>query len=251
MHFTFRLKASLFCIWLGLPLITAAQTVHPAQSTLKVPDTLEQRLKACTACHGAEGRAGSDGFYPRIAGKPAGYLYNQLLNFREGKRAYPAMRYMVAHMSDAYLQEIADYFASQHPPYAAPQATEANPVLLEQGRQLVMLGDKARNLPACVSCHGKSMTGLAPFMPGLVGLPRDYLIAQLGAWQTGSRKAHAPDCMQQVARKLKPEDIAAVSSWLAAQTVSGDSLAPVLKSTEYGQLPVKCGSLSQSFPQKP
>ncbi|MFZ6639830.1 c-type cytochrome [Undibacterium sp. TC4M20W] len=248
MHFTFRLKASLFCMWLGLPLIAAAQTAQPARSTLKVPDTLEQRLKACTSCHGAEGRAATDGFYPRIAGKPAGYLYNQLLNFREGKRAYPAMRYMVAHMSDAYLKEIADYFASQHPPYAAPQVADANAVLLEQGRQLVMLGDKTRNLPACVSCHGKSMTGMAPFMPGLVGLPRDYLIAQLGAWQTGSRKAHAPDCMQQVASKLKPEDIAAVSSWLAAQTVPGDSLAPILKSTEYGLLPMKCGSLTQSSP---
>ena len=29
---------------------------------------------ACTGCHGAEGRAASDGYYPRIAGKPAGYL---------------------------------------------------------------------------------------------------------------------------------------------------------------------------------
>ncbi|BBB67453.1 hypothetical protein UNDYM_3200 [Undibacterium sp. YM2] len=121
MHFTYHLKASLLCFLLGLPLIATAQAAQPAQSSLKVPDTLEQRLKACTACHGAEGRAGTDGFYPRIAGKPAGYLYNQLLNFREGKRAYPAMRYMVAHMSDAYLKEIAEYFASQHPPYAAPR----------------------------------------------------------------------------------------------------------------------------------
>lgn len=245
MHFTYHLKGSLLCFLLGLPLIATAQAAQPAQSSLKVPDTLEQRLKACTACHGAEGRAGTDGFYPRIAGKPAGYLYNQLLNFREGKRAYPAMRYMVAHMSDAYLKEIAEYFASQHPPYAAPQASDANAVLLERGRLLVAQGDKSRNLPACVSCHGKSMTGLAPFMPGLVGLPRDYLIAQLGAWQTGSRKAHKPDCMQQIAGKLNPQDIAAVSSWLAAQTVPGDSIAPVMTSTESAQLPLKCGSLSQ------
>ncbi|BBB67452.1 hypothetical protein UNDYM_3199 [Undibacterium sp. YM2] len=89
------------------------------------------------------------------------------------------------------------------------------------------------------------MTGLAPFMPGLVGLPRDYLIAQLGAWQTGSRKAYKPDCMQQIAGKLNPQDIAAVSSWLAAQTVPGDSIAPAMTLTESAQLPLKCGSLSQ------
>ncbi|MFZ6775495.1 c-type cytochrome [Undibacterium sp. Ji83W] len=242
MHFTSRLKSGLLYVVLGLPLIASAQSTQSAQ---RVPDTLEQRLKACTACHGAEGRAGTDGFYPRIAGKPAGYLYNQLLNFREGKRAYPAMRYMVAHMSDAYLKEIADYFSSLHPPYSAPQASEANATSLEQGRQLVVQGDKSRNLPACVSCHGKNMTGLAPFVPGLVGLPRDYLVAQLGAWQTGSRKAHAPDCMQQIASKLKPADLAAVSSWLAAQTVPSDSVAPILTVTEYRLLPMKCGSLSQ------
>jgi len=117
--------------------------------------------------------------------------------------------------------------------------------MLDRGRQLVSQGDKSRNLPACVSCHGKSMTGLAPFMPGLVGLPRDYLIAQLGAWQTGSRKAHKPDCMQEVASKLKPEDIAAVSSWLATQTVPGDGIPALMTPTEGTQLPLKCGSLMQ------
>ena len=47
-------------------------------------DTMAQRTLACTSCHGKEGRAGPDGYYPRIAGKPAGYLYAQLLHFREG-----------------------------------------------------------------------------------------------------------------------------------------------------------------------
>ena len=47
---------------------------------------MAERVRACTACHGKEGRATSDGYYPRIAGKPAGYLYNQLVNFRDGRR---------------------------------------------------------------------------------------------------------------------------------------------------------------------
>ncbi|MDB5974840.1 MAG: cytochrome c family protein, partial [Nevskia sp.] len=67
-----------------------------------VPDTLQQRLLACTGCHGNEGRAASDGFYPRIAGKPEGYLYNQLLNFREGRRHFQLMSYMVDYQSDDY-----------------------------------------------------------------------------------------------------------------------------------------------------
>ena len=58
-----------------------------------VPDTMAQRMQACTVCHGKEGRATNAGYFPRIAGKPAGYLYNQLLNFREGRRHNATMAY--------------------------------------------------------------------------------------------------------------------------------------------------------------
>ncbi|MFZ6657601.1 c-type cytochrome [Undibacterium sp. TJN19] len=218
--------------------------ISPAASLAQsIPDNLAQRLKACTTCHGAEGRAATDGFYPRIAGKPAGYLYNQLVNFRDGKRSYPAMRYMVGHMSDAYLKEIAEYFALQHPPYGAPQATEASAQDLEHGRTLVMQGDKSRNLPACVACHGEKMTGIAPFIPGLLGVPRDYLVAQLGAWQTGSRRAHAPDCMQQVAKKLTPQDIASLAAWLAIQNVPTGNNAIAGSVNGDLHLPLSCGSV--------
>jgi hypothetical protein len=47
-----------------------------------------------------------------------------------------------------------------------------------------------------------AMTGVAPHIPGLLGLPRDYLNAQLGAWKAGQRRAHAPDCMKAVVARL-------------------------------------------------
>ncbi len=80
-------------------------------------------------------------------------------------------------------------------------------------------GDPARSLPACTACHGKAMTGTAPFVPGLVGLPRDYLNAQLGAWRNGKRVAQEPDCMAAIAKKLAPEEIGRISAWLAGQPV--------------------------------
>ena len=36
------------------------------------PDSIAQRMQACTACHGKEGRSTPSGYFPRIAGKPAG-----------------------------------------------------------------------------------------------------------------------------------------------------------------------------------
>lgn len=77
---------------------------------LEIPDTLEQRVKPCIICHGDEDRAGRDAYYPRIAGKPAGYLFNQLRNFRDGKRYYQAMAILLENLSDDYLLEIARYF---------------------------------------------------------------------------------------------------------------------------------------------
>ena len=190
-------------------------------------DTIAQRTQACTACHGAQGRAAPDGYYPRLAGKPAAYLYNQLLHFREGRRHYGLMTQMVEPLTDAYLLEISQYFADLKVPYPPPQPTTASAALLEQGRQLVMNGDPARQVTACVQCHGAAMTGVLPQVPGLLGLPRDYLNAQLGAWKNGKRQAHAPDCMALVVQRLSLADINAASTWLAAQAVPANS-APAL-----------------------
>nr|WP_229459098.1 c-type cytochrome [Massilia cavernae] len=210
----------------------------PARSPA-VPDTIAQRALACAACHGKEGRATSEGFFPRIAGKPEAYLYNQLLNFRDGKRQYPAMTHMVAHLSDAYLREMAAYFSAQHPPYPAPQPAGAAPAELARGKALALAGDQARKIPACVACHGQKLAGVLPAIPGLLGLPRDYLNAQFGAWKTGARKAAAPDCMAQVSRRLTPDDIASVSAWLASLPVPAD-MAPAPASPV--KLPLACGS---------
>jgi cytochrome c553 len=158
-------------------------------------DTMAQRTLACTACHGKQGRAGPDGYYPRIAGKPAGYLYNQLLNFRDGQRHYGLMARLLDPLSDAYLLEIAQYFSALEIPYAPPGRAAADAGTLQRGRTIAMQGDASKDLPACAKCHGQALTGVAPDTPGLLGLPRDYLNSQLGAWRTGQRRAHAPDCM--------------------------------------------------------
>lgn len=224
------------CFILACGLIFAGRSAI-AQSAL--PDTIAQRALACAACHGKEGRATNEGFFPRIAGKPAGYLYNQLVNFREGHRQYPMMTYMVDQMSDAYLKELADYFASQHLPYPPPQPANASREQLARGQQLVLKGDASRNVPACIACHGQKLTGVAPSIPGLIGLPRDYLNGQFGAWRSQTRRTPAPDCMAEITRRLSPGDVSALSAWLAAQPVPADS-APAAALP--AKLPMPCGS---------
>ena len=194
-----------------------------AMAAAPFKDTMAQHTLACTACHGPQGRAAADGYYPRLAGKPAGYLYNQLLNFREERRHYGLMTQLIDPLSNAYLLEIAQYFSNLDLPYPVPSASQAPAAVLALGQQLVMQGDASRKLAACVQCHGRAMTGVAPNIPGLLGLLRDYINAQLGAWKAGQRRAHPPDCMHFVITRLSLSDINAVASWIAAQPLPANA----------------------------
>lgn len=221
------------CIWIPLH---ASETTTPHRT---VPDTIAQRVQPCTACHGKEGRATNAGYFPRIAGKPAAYLYNQLRNFREGRRSNAAMAHLVDFLSDAYLQEMANYFATLDLPYPPPQTLTAPAPVLQQGQSLVLHGDVQRKIPACVECHGRAMTGVEPAFPGLLGLPRDYLVGQLGAWQDGKRHAVAPDCMGQIASRLTAQEVSAIATWLSAQPLPTPAKAVAAWTTA---LPLDCGS---------
>jgi cytochrome c553 len=223
----------------ALVLAAAALPAFAADRPAVLPDSMQQRVIACTSCHAKTG--GTDAFFPRISGKPAGYLYNQLINFREGRRQFPLMTYMVDYLPDAYLREIADYFAAQH--LAPPQVQPANvsQAVLERGKMLVTQGDKAIRVPACIACHGERLTGVAPAIPGLAGLPRDYINAQFGAWKNKTRRAHAPDCMADIASRLSLDDVAAISSWIGARPLPADP-APGAATAVTRPLPLACGS---------
>ena len=218
----------------------AVAGLAPSVAAPAVEDTMAQRVQACTACHGAQGKAGPDGYYPRIAGKPAGYLYNQLMHFRDGNRNYRLMTHMVEPLSPTYLHELATHFANLSLPYPPPAPVSATAQTLARGEQLALRGDKALQVPACLACHGKAFTGVQPNTPGLIGLPRDYINSQLGAWQSGARRAASPDCMADIARSLTPTDVSAVSAWLASQPLPADA-RPVASLPE--PPPLKCGVL--------
>ena len=220
--------------------LVALGAIAPAAPAADIPDTIGQRMQPCMVCHGPEGRATTQGFFPRIAGKPAVYLYNQLLAFREGRRINPTMAYFVDHMTDSYLQEIARYFANLDLPYPpAPSAASATPAQLARGETLVRHGDRELGVPACASCHGAALTGVLPAIPSVLGLPRDYLQLQFGSWRVGVRRARAPDCMGQIVSRLSPQDLADAAAWLSSQPVPA-AAAPTAQIAR--PLPMPCGT---------
>jgi cytochrome c553 len=220
-------------------LLLTSLSAHAQDAPLSAQDTMDARVQACTICHGEKGEGTSDVYFPRLAGKPSGYLYNQLLAFRNGRRHYPPMNYLLEFLPPPYLKKMADYFAEQHPALPAPAPTDVSDEVLGHGRELVTRGDSARSIPACASCHGPSLTGMEPAIPGLLGLRPAYVSAQLGAWRYGTRTATAPDCMQIVAGHLTEDDVKAVAAWLSSLPAPANA-SPVPKGTF--TLPFDCGS---------
>lgn len=222
-----------------LILVAPPALAQAPAAQVRVEDTMAQRMQACAVCHGQEGRATSAGYLPRIAGKPAGYLYNQLQNFKQGRRRNQAMAHLLQHLSDDYLREIAAYFAALDLPYPPARPHGLSDADARLAQRLVQQGAPERKIPACTACHGEQMAGRLPAMPGLLTLPADYLTGQLGAWRTGGRHAAAPDCMADIAQRLTPAEIGAVSRWLSAQTLpAGTHPAPAGGEA----LPLRCGS---------
>jgi cytochrome c553 len=199
-----------------------------AQITDRPPDTMDARMRACSACHGE-----------RLAGKPAGYLMHQLVAFRDARRRYVPMNYLLEYLPDSYLQQMADYLSALRPPPPPPANVDVSPGILARGQAIVTHGDPARGVPACSGCHGTALTGMEPAIPGLVGLHASYISAQLGAFRYGTRSAAAPDCMQLVAASLTESDVTAVAAWLASRPVPADP-----SSVPRGSLamPMACGS---------
>jgi cytochrome c553 len=221
----------------ALALGAAAQDeAIPAFKTL---DSMEARVQGCTTCHGQSGEGTRNGYFPRIAGKPAGYLYNQLIAFRDGTRRYPPMNYLLAYLPDSYLKEMAEHYAKLHPPFAPNEILPVDAATIGRGQSIVTQGDAAKGIPACTACHGSGLTGMEPGIPGLVGLRPTYVAAQLTRWRVGERHAAEPDCMKRIVGRMSEADIAAVAAWLAQQRPPRD---PSPESSNLVRMPLACGS---------
>ncbi|MEO5362068.1 MAG: c-type cytochrome [Magnetococcus sp. DMHC-8] len=67
---------------------------------------------ACAACHGPDGVSKVE-TNPNLAGQKVGYLVAQMKAFRDGKRVNPLMTAPTKTLTDADIDNLAAYFASQ------------------------------------------------------------------------------------------------------------------------------------------
>lgn len=205
-------------------LATAASPQAPASakasSTAPAPDRqgMEERLAACAYCHGKQGQGDLDrrgGVYPRLAGQPAGYLYEQMSQFVSGARTgippVVVMRRLLENLSPEYMQRIAEFYQDATPAWAPPLPDGA--ATLQEGRALVERGLPAQHIPACTTCHGTNLEGRAPATPALAGQNDRYLTVQFMHWMLDQRQ---DPLHQRAAHALSQPQIQAIAAYLSS-----------------------------------
>jgi cytochrome c553 len=158
--------------------------------------------QACTACHGPAGNSVNPAL-PSIAGQPAQFLSTALFLYRQGSRKDPQMTPIAANVTNAEINEFADFFSRQKP--AAP-THKSSPANAEAGKRLA-------ERYYCVQCHGPALKGLQ-HIPRLAGQQFEYLRTQLRGFKAQTR-ADIDGNMTAAAQPLSEKDIEILADYLA------------------------------------
>jgi cytochrome c553 len=171
----------------------------------------------CSSCHGPNGNS-TNPEWPRLAGQSAVYIAQQLRLFKDGTRNNPIMKPLAATLSDQDMSDVAVYYEAQ-----TISGLEADPSYWKAGEDLYRRGDKARNIPACIACHGPVGRGsLESGYPALRAQESVYVVKQLNDYASGARYTGTnvvkvdPNSvmMSTIAKRLTPEDIRNVASYV-------------------------------------
>ena len=173
------------------------------------PEAGATKATVCAACHGANGNS-TNPEWPSLAGLGADYIAEQLKNFKDGKRANPVMMPMAASLSADDMADIGAYFNS-----LPNTGLEADPSFWQAGEKLYRGGDAGRQIPACLACHGPTGRGNDPAkFPALRGQQSGYVVKQLNDYASGARSTGPNGVMQTIAKRLSPDDIRNLASYI-------------------------------------
>lgn len=201
-------------LWLGLGLLSALPGYAAGDPQAGAALALKGNTRgaaACIACHGPKGEGNADAGYPHLAGLRADYLVHQLKSFGQGTRKQQLMTPIAKALSEQEAADVSAYYA-QLPWTPTPPDPKQRPTA--RGAQLAHNGEWGKDLPACFSCHGPHGEGVGAF-PRIAGQHEKYLLAQLQAWRSGTRRNDNMHLMKASAKKLSVQDVGIVAAYIA------------------------------------
>lgn len=176
------------------------------------PEAGKANAAVCAGCHGQGGAQPIQPVYPKLSGLGEAYIFNQLRHIKAGDRPIPEMTGLLDNLSEQDLQDLAAFFDQQQMPIG-----QANPELVDQGKELYRGGSLAKGIPACAGCHNPQGMGNEPAaFPRLGGQHADYVVKQLKAYRNGERSTGSmSQIMVDIATKLSDDEMEAVASYVS------------------------------------
>ena len=164
----------------------------------------EGRVKSqvCAACHGVDGNSVIPTI-PSLAGQPRQFITQALFMFREGRRKNEQMTPFAEKLSNADLNDLAQYFSAQKlsPPTRQPEAG------------IVARGQAVTEKNNCVACHTATLVG-QQHIPRLAGQHKPYLLDQLKQFKAATR-ADLDGTMTSAAQGLAVDELDMVAEYLS------------------------------------
>ena len=164
----------------------------------------EGRVKSqvCAACHGADGNSVIPTI-PSLAGQPRQFIIQALFMFREGRRKNDQMTPFAEKLSNADLNDLAQYFSAQK---LTPPTRQAEGDIVARGRAVTEKNN-------CVACHTPTLVG-QQHIPRLAGQHKPYLLDQLKQFKAATR-ADLDGTMTSAAQGLAVDDLDMVAEYLS------------------------------------
>jgi cytochrome c553 len=207
---------------LAVSMTPMAMAAAPAEVSPPLVGSAEAgatKAATCMACHGPNGNSVNEQ-WPSLAGQNAAYIQAQLTYFHNQSRINAIMGGMGATLSPQDIADLAVYFSQQ-----TNTGLEADPSYWQAGEKLFRGGDRSRNIPACMACHGPTGRGNpAAGYPMLRAQHSVYTIEQLTNYAADKRYTHTDKgessgganaaIMHTIASRLTPDDMRNVASYV-------------------------------------
>jgi len=138
-----------------------------------------------------------------LAGQSWRYIFNELRDFKEGRRKNPLMSPMAANLTRDQMVALGNYFAAQKP----------KPVAFQVDAKRVDAGKKISDAALCPMCHLGGFVGQNE-IPRVAGQWPQYVKQQLEDFRAKRRTNDAGN-MTSVTRNLSDEDIENLAQYIA------------------------------------
>lgn len=177
---------------------------------------LDATARFCVSCHGDADTPSIDGRAPPLHGQTPAYLVRALEDYASGRRQSGIMEPIAAELETRAVAALARRFSGGELAPTGPAIdTAADAGIVARGRSLATEGDTARDIPACLDCHGSDASARFPRLQGLAPV---YISGQLELFRSGIRGGtNYSRIMQTVAERLDDADIEAAAAYFGAQ----------------------------------